>query len=148
MSHAMQAHPRHRGHKSSDKTWSAGGGNGKPLQYSCHKNPMDSIKRQKDMTQKKSPTGQTVSSVLLEKSGGQILSAPERMKWLGQWRWCSVVDVSGGEGKIQCYKEQYSIGIWNVKSMNQGKLDMVMQEMARVNINILGISELKWTKMG
>ena len=82
----MQAHPRHRGHKSSDKTWSAGGGNGKPLQYSCHKNPMDSIKRQKDMTQKKSPTGQTVSSVLLEKSGGQILSAPERMKWLGQWK--------------------------------------------------------------
>ena len=58
------------------------------------------------------------------------------------------MDVSGGEGKIQCYKEQYSIGIWNVKSMNQGKLDMVMQEMARVNINILGISELKWTKMG
>ena len=47
--------------------------------------------------------------------------------------------------KVQCYKDQYCIGIWNVRSMNQGKLEMVKQEMARVNINILGISELKWT---
>ena len=61
---------------------------------------------------------------------------------------CPVVDVSGGESKVQCYKEQYCIGTWNVRSMNQGKLDVVKQEMARVNINILGISELKWTGMG
>ena len=53
------------------------------------------------------------------------------------------VDVSGGESKVQCCKEQYCIGTWNVRSMNQGKLDMVKQEMARVNINILVISELK-----
>ena len=53
--------------------------------------------------------------------------------------------MSGGESKVQCYKEQYCIGTWNVKSMNQGKLDIVKQEMARFNINILGISELKWT---
>ena len=56
---------------------------------------------------------------------------------------CSVLDMSGGESKVQCCKEQYCIGTWNVRSMNQGKLDVVKQEMARVNIDILGISELK-----
>ena len=58
-----------------------------------------------------------------------------------------VVDVTGDIRKIQCYKEQYSIGPWNVKSMNQGKLEVVQQEMSRVNISILGISQLKWTGM-
>ena len=47
-----------------------------------------------------------------------------------------------------CYKEQYCIGTWNVRSMNQGKLEVVKHEMARVNIDILGTSELKWTRMG
>ena len=56
--------------------------------------------------------------------------------------------VGGGEGKAQCCKEQYCIGTWNFKSMNQGELDMVKQEMARVNTDILGISELKWMGMG
>ena len=60
----------------------------------------------------------------------------------------SVVDVSGDESKIRCYKEQYCIVIWNVSSMDQGKLDVVKQEMARVNINIIRISELQWTGMG
>ena len=60
----------------------------------------------------------------------------------------TVVDMSGGESKVQCCKEQYCIGTWNVRSMNQGKLDVVKQEMARVNINIIGISELKWMGMG
>ena len=50
--------------------------------------------------------------------------------------------------KVWCYKEQYCIGTWNVRSMNQGKLEVVKQEMARVNVDILGISELKWTGMG
>jgi len=59
-----------------------------------------------------------------------------------------VVDVTGDRGKVQCYKEQYCIGTWNVRSMNQGKVEVVKQEMARVNVNILGISELKWTGMG
>ena len=58
------------------------------------------------------------------------------------------MDVTGDESKVQCCKEQYCIGIWNVMSMNQGKLDMIEQEMARVNIDILGINELKWTRMG
>ena len=59
-----------------------------------------------------------------------------------------VLDVTGDRSKIRCCKEQYCIGTWNVKSMNQGKLEVVKQEMARVNVDILGISELKWTAMG
>ena len=58
------------------------------------------------------------------------------------------MDVSGDESKIRYCKEQYCIGTWNVRSMNQGKLDMVKQEMVRVNIDILGISELKQMEMG
>ena len=59
-----------------------------------------------------------------------------------------VVDVTGDRTKVRCSKEQYCIRTWNVRSMNQGKLEVVKQEMARVNVNILGISELKWTGMG
>ena len=59
-----------------------------------------------------------------------------------------MVDVPGSESKVQCCTEQYCIGTWNVSSMNQGKLEVVKQEMARVNIDILGISELKWTGTG
>ena len=58
-----------------------------------------------------------------------------------------VVDVTGDRNNAQCCKEQYCIGTWNVRSMNQGKLEVVKQEMARVNINSLGISKLKWTGM-
>ena len=60
----------------------------------------------------------------------------------------SVVDVTGDGCKFGCCKEQYCIGSWNIRSMNQGKLEVVKQEMERVNIDILGISELKWTGMG
>ena len=58
------------------------------------------------------------------------------------------MDVTGDRSKTRCCKEQYCIGTWNVRSMNQGKLEVVKQEMAKVNINILGISELKWIGMG
>ena len=58
------------------------------------------------------------------------------------------MNQSGGKSKARCYKEQYCTGTWNARSMNQCKLDVVKQEMARVNINILRISELKWTGMG
>ena len=58
------------------------------------------------------------------------------------------VDVTGDRSKVRCCKEQYCIETWNVRSMNQGKLEVVKQEMARMNVNILGISELKWTGMG
>ena len=59
-----------------------------------------------------------------------------------------VVDVTGDASKFRCCKEQYCIGTWNVRSMNQCKLEVVKQEMARVNLYILGISKLKWTGMG
>ena len=55
--------------------------------------------------------------------------------------------VTGDGSEVQCCKEQYHIGTWNVRSVNQSKLEVVKQEMARVNINILGISEPKWTRM-
>ena len=58
------------------------------------------------------------------------------------------VGVTGDRSKIQCCKEQYCIGTWNVGSINQGKLEVVKQEMERLNINILGIRKLKWTGMG
>ena len=59
-----------------------------------------------------------------------------------------VVDVTCGGSKARCCKEQYFIGIWNVRSMNQGKFEVVKQDMARVNVDILGISKLKWTGIG
>ena len=58
------------------------------------------------------------------------------------------VDVTGDRRKVRCYKDQYCTGTWNVRSMNQGKLEVVKQEMARMNFDILGISKLKWTVMG
>ena len=61
---------------------------------------------------------------------------------------CPVVDGTGDRSKVRCCKEQYCIGTWNVRSMNQGKLEVAKQEMARVNGDILGISKLKWTGMG
>ena len=58
------------------------------------------------------------------------------------------VDGTGDRSKVQCCKEQYCTGTWNVRSMSQGKLEVIKQEMAKVKVNILGISELKWTGMG
>ena len=60
----------------------------------------------------------------------------------------SVLNVTGDGSKVQCCKEQYCLGTWNVRSMNQSKLEVIKQEMARVNVNILGIKELRWTEMG
>ena len=65
-----------------------------------------------------------------------------------KWNWLPVVEVSRGESKVGCCKERYCIGTCNVRSMNQGKLEVVKQEVARVNIYILGIGELIWTGMG
>ena len=58
-----------------------------------------------------------------------------------------VVDLTGDGSQVRGCKEQYCIGTWNVRSMNQGRLDVVKQGMARVNFDILGISELKWTDL-
>ena len=59
-----------------------------------------------------------------------------------------VVDVTGDRSKVRCCKEQYCVGTCNVRSMNQGNLEVIKQEMARVNVDIIGISEIKWTGMG
>ena len=85
--------------------------------------------------------------MLLEISG-EI--TPERMKkeLFCQSKNNTQLWMTGTRSKVQCCKEQYCIGTWNVKSMNQGKLEVVKQEMARMNVDILGISELKWTGMG
>ena len=134
--------------ESSDKMWSTGEGNGKPLQQSCPENPMNSMKRQNDITLKDEPP----RSVGVQYATGEKQKiAPEGMKSLRQscaWARHWVVDVSGGKSQVWFYKEQYCIGIWNVRSLSQGKLKVVKQEMARVNMDILGISELKWMRMG
>ena len=122
--------------------WSTGEGNGKPLPFSCLVNPMNGMKRQKGMTLKdESPrlvgvqcaTGEEQRAIT-NNSRKKEAAGPKRKQH-------SVVDMSGGESEVQCYKEQYCIGTWNLRSINQGKLDMFKQEMARMNINILGISE-------
>ena len=130
----------------SDKTWSTGEGDGKPLQYSCLENPMNSMKRQKDRT----PKDELSRSVGAQyATGAQWRNNSRKNEEMGQkLKQCPVVDVMGDGSKIQCWKEQYCIGNLNLRSMNQGKLKVVKQEMARVNIDILGVSELKWTVMG
>ena len=81
-------------------------------------------------------------------TGKQWRNTPERMKRPGHSKWHSVVEASGGDSKVWCCKEQYCIGTWNVRSMNQSKLNVVKQEMVRISISILGINELKWMGMG
>ena len=84
--------------------------------------------------------------MLLEISGEII---PARLKRQRQSRNNTQLwNVTGDGSEVQCCKEQYYIGTWNVRSMNQGKLEVVKQEMAIVNVNILGVSELKCTGMG
>ena len=90
--------------------------------------------------------GRQVPNMLLEISG-EI--TPERMMGLEiKQKQHPVVNGTGDRSKVRCCKEQYCRGSWNVRSMNQGKLGVVKQVMARVNIDILGISELRWTGMG
>ena len=84
--------------------------------------------------------------MLLEIRGEITQEKNEEMKSKQKQR--PAADVTGDGSKVLCYKEQYCIGTWNVRSMNQGKLEVVKQEMARGNIDILGISELQWTRMG
>ena len=126
--------------------WSTGEGNGTPLQYSWLENPMNSMKRQKDRTLK----AQLPRSVGAQYATGDQWRNNSRKneEMEPKQKQHPVVDETGDGSKVQCYKEQYCIGTWNVSSVNQSKLEAVKQEMARVNIDILGISELKWTGMG
>ena len=101
--------------------------------------PMNNMKRQKDRTLKDEPP----RSVDLWRNNSRKNEETEPKQ-----KQHPAVYVTGDGSKVQCWKEQYCIGTWNVRSMNQGKLEVVKQEMARVNTDILGISELKWTGMG
>ena len=132
--------------KSSDKTWSAGEGIGKPLQYSCLENPMNCMKRQKDRTLKDELPRLVGAQYATEEEWRNNSRKKKEME--PKRKQHPVMDMTGNGSKVWCCKEQYCIGIWNVRYINQGKLEVVKQEMARVNINILGISELKWTRMG
>ena len=132
--------------ESSDKIWSTGGGNDKPLQYSWCEKPMNSMKRQKDMTPEDEPPRLEGVQYATGDKWWAITNSSRKNELARQKpKWCSVVDVSGGKSKVWCCKEYYCIGIWNVRSMSQSKLDMVNQEMEWLNVNISGISELKWT---
>ena len=125
--------------ESSDKTWSTGEGNGKPLHYSCLENPMNSMKRQKDRTLKDQLPR------LVGATGDQWRNNSRKNEEIeSKQKQHPIVDMTGDGSKVWCSKEQYCIGTWNVRSMKQGKLEVVKQEMARVNIDVLGISKLKW----
>ena len=125
--------------------WSTGEGNGKPLQYSCLENPMNSMKRQKHKTLKEELPRSVGAQYAI---GDQWRNNPRNNEWMEPKQKHLVVDVTGDRNNVRCCKEQYCIGTWNVRSMSQGKLEMLKQEMARVKVDILGISELKWTGMG
>ena len=129
----------------SDRIWSTGEGNGKPLQYSSLENPMNSMKRQnvkilKEELPRSVGTQHATGDQWRNNSKKNEGVEPKQKQY-------PAVDVTGDRSKVQCCKEQYYIRTWNVRSMNQGKLEVVKQEMARVNIDILGINELKWTRM-
>ena len=115
-------------------------------QYSCLENTMNIMKRQKDRTLK-DELPRSVGAQYA--TGDQWRNNSRKNEGLEpKQKQCPAVDVTGDGSKVQCCKEQYCIGTWNVRSMNQGKLEVVKQKKARVNTYILGISELKWTGMG
>ena len=113
----------------SDRMWLTGEGNGKPLQYSCLENPMNSMKRQNDKLLKEE---------LPRSVGAQYATGDQ---WRNNYRknegmepkqkQYAVVDVTGDRSKVRCCKEQYCIGTWNIKPMKQSKLEVVKQESAQ-----------------
>ena len=103
------------------------------------------MKRQKDRTLKDELCRMVGAQYA---NGDQWRNNPRNEEMEPKQKQHPVIDVTGDGSKVRCCKEQYCIGTWDVRSMNQGKLEMVKQEMARVIVNTLGISELKWTGMG
>ena len=106
---------------------------------------MNSMKRQKYMTLKDKLPRPVGAPYATGEEWRNNSRKKEEME--PKWKQCPVVDVTGDGSKVRCSKDQYCIGTWNVRSVNQGKLEVVKQGMARVNTDILGISELKWTGM-
>ena len=103
--------------------WSTGEGNGKPLQYSCLENPMNSMKRQNDRILKEELPRSVSAQYATRDQWRNNSRKNERME--PKQKKCPVVDVTGDRSKVRCCKEQYCIGTWNVRSMNQGKLEVV-----------------------
>ena len=114
--------------------------------YSCLEDPMNSMKRWKDMTLKyELPRSLGAQYATGEEWRNNTRKNEEREP---KWKQCPVVDVTGDGNRVRCYEVQYCIGTWSVRFMNQRKLEVVTQETTRVNIDIFAISELKWTGMG
>ena len=107
----------------SDRMWPTGEGNGKPLQYSYLENPMNSMKRQKDRTLKDELFRLVGAQYATGDQWRNNIRKNEGMK--PKQKQHPVVDVTGDGSKVQCYKEKYCIGTWNVRSMNQGKFSSV-----------------------
>ena len=107
---------------------------------------MNSMKRQKDRTLKDELPRSVGTQYATEDQWKTNSRKNEEME--PKQKQHPVVDVTGDRSKVRCCKEQYCIGTWNARSMNQGKLEVVTQKMATMNFNILGISKLKWTGMG
>ena len=110
----------------SDRMWSTGEGNGKPLQYSCLENPTNSMKRQNGRILKGELPGSVDAQYV---NGDQWRNNSRKDEGMEpKQKQYPVVDVTGDRSKVRCCKEQYGIGTWNVRSMNQGKLEVVKQE--------------------
>ena len=126
----------------SDRMWFTGEG----IQYSCLENPINSMKRQNDRILK----GELPGSVGAQyATGDQWRSNSRKNEGMEpRQKQYPAVYVTGDRSKVRCCKEQYCIGTWDVRSMNQGKLEVVKQEMARVDSDLLGISKLRLTGMG
>ena len=126
-----------------DRMWSTMEGTGKPLQYSCLENTMNSMKRQNDKILKE---GLPRSVGTQHATGDHWRNNSRKDEGMEpKQKQYPAADVTGDRSKIRCCKEQYCIGTWSVRSMNQGKLEVVKLDVARVNVDILEISELKWT---
>ena len=127
--------------KSSDELWSTGEGNGNPFhgQYEKVKR-YDTGRWAPRLERVQYATGEEWRAITKSSSKNEAAGSKQNQ--------CSAVDVSDGESKVWCCKEQYCIGIWKVRSMNQGNMDVFKQEMTRQNIDILGISKFKGTGMG
>ena len=130
----------------SDRKWSTGEGDGKPPQYSCHENPMNSMKRQNDRILKeelpRSVSAQYATGDQWRNNSRKNEGMEPKQNNTHLWVWL-VIQARSDAVK----SNQYCVGTWNVRSMNQGKLEVIKQ-MTRVNVDILGISKLKWTGMG
>ena len=120
--------------------WPTGEENGKPLQYSCLENPLNSMKRQNDRILKEELPRSVGTQYATRDQWRNNSRKNEGME--PKQKQYPAVDVTGDRSKFLCCKEQYCIGTWNVRSMNQGKLEVVKQEMVRVKVDILGISKL------